>query len=93
MDIEKNLEASQEHKTKWRTFFLKELKKNTETTEQEPNKSLNWKEIISPEPFPFKGFPSKTKTKIAAISSHLKSQKKNWITKNKKYGAEFTIKE
>ena len=41
-------------------FFQKELKKNTETTEQEQNISLSSKEIISPEPFAFKGFPTNT---------------------------------
>ena len=33
-------------------FILKELKRNTETTEQEQNISLSSKEIKSPEPFP-----------------------------------------
>ena len=42
------------------SFFLKELKKNTETTAQEQNISLSSKEIISPEPFAFKGFPTNT---------------------------------
>ena len=32
-------------------FFLKELKRKTETTEQEQNISLSSKEIIFPEPF------------------------------------------
>ena len=77
---------------KMENFFSERIKKNTETTEQEANKSLNWKEIISPEPFPFKGFPSNTMTKIAVFISHLKSQK-NSITNNKKYDADFTIKE
>ena len=44
-------------------FFLKELKKNTETTEQEQNISLSPKEIISPEAFAFKNFPTNTMTK------------------------------
>ena len=41
-------------------FFLKEFKKNTEseTIEQEQNISLSSKEIISPEPLAFKGFPA-----------------------------------
>ena len=43
-------------------FFLKEFKKNIETTEQEQNVSLSSKEIISPEPIAFKGFPFLTKT-------------------------------
>ena len=47
-------------------FFLKEFKKNTETTEQEQNISLSSKEIISPEPFAFKGFPTNTMTKNPA---------------------------
>ena len=52
-------------------FFLKELKKkNTETTEQEQNISLSSKEIISPEPFAFKGFPTNTMTKNPASVSH-----------------------
>ena len=78
---------------KMENFFSERIKKNTETTEQEANKSLNWKEIMSAEPFPFKNFPSNTMTKITVFFSHLKSQKKNWITNNKKYDAEFTIKE
>ena len=43
-------------------FFLKEFLKNTEseTIEQEQNISLSSKEIISPEPFAFKGFPTNT---------------------------------
>ena len=55
-------------------FFQKELKKNTETTEQEQNISLSSKEIISPEPFAFKGvlFPTNTMTKNPASVSHLK---------------------
>ena len=56
-------------------FFLKELKKkNTETTEQEQNISLSSKEIISPEPLPFKGFPTNTMTKnpVSVSVSHLK---------------------
>ena len=57
-------------------FFSERIKKNNETTEQEANKSLNWKEIMSPEPFPFKNFPSNTMTKITVFFSHLKSQKK-----------------
>ena len=55
-------------------FFLKEFKKNTETTEQEQNISLSSKEIISPEPFAFKGFPTNTMTKnpVSVSVSHLK---------------------
>ena len=55
-------------------FFQKELKKNSETTEQEQNISLSSKEIISPEPFAFKGFPfpTNTMTKNPASVSHLK---------------------
>ena len=67
-------------------FFLKELKKkNTETKEQEQNISLSPEEIISPEPFAFKGFPTNTMTKNFCFTS--------WITNSKKYDAEFTIKE
>ena len=54
-------------------FFLKELKKNTETTEQEQNISLSSKEIISPEPFAFKGFPTHTMTKDPPSVSHPES--------------------
>ena len=55
-------------------FFLKEFKKNIETTEQEQNISLSSKEIISPEPIDFKGFPfpTNTMTKNPASVSHLK---------------------
>ena len=53
-------------KKKMHNFFLKELKKNTETTEQEQNISLSSKEIISPEPFAFNGFPINTMTKDPA---------------------------
>ena len=54
-------------------FFLKELKKkNTETTEQEQNISLSSKEIICPQPFTFKGFPTNTMTKIPALFHILK---------------------
>ena len=56
-------------------FFLKEFKKNTETTEQEQNISLSSKEIISPEPFAFKGFPTNTMTKDPASVSHPESPK------------------
>ena len=49
--------------------FLKELKKNTETTEQKQNKSLSSKETRSPEPFAFKGFPTNTMTKNQASVS------------------------
>ena len=69
-------------KRKWvGNFFLKEFKKNTETTEQEQDISLSSKEIISPEPFAFKGFPfpTNTMTKNPASVSHLKL-KTNWIT-------------
>ena len=69
-------------------FFLKEFKKNTETTEQEQNISLSSKEIISPEPFAFKGFPTNTMTKNPASVSHPA------CTNNKnKCDEEFTIKE
>ena len=57
-------------------FFLKEFLKNTEseTIEQEQNISLSSKEIISPEPFAFKGFPFPTNkmTKNPVSVSHLK---------------------
>ena len=60
-------------------FFQKELKKNTETTEQEQNISLSSKEIISPEPFAFKGypFPTNTMTKNPVSVPHLNSNKLN----------------
>ena len=51
-------------------FFLKEFKKNTETTEQEQNISLSSKEIIFPEPFAFKGFPTNTMTENPASVSN-----------------------
>ena len=72
-------------------FFLKEFKKNTETTEQEQNISLSSKEIISPEPLPFKGFPTNTMTKnpVSVSVSHLKLKQ----TSDKKYDTEFTITE
>ena len=69
-------------------FLLKEFKKkkNTETTEQEQNISLSSKEIISPEPFAFKGFPTNTMTKNPASVSHPA------CTNNKnKYDAKFTM--
>ena len=57
-------------------IFLKEFKKNTEseTIEQEQNISLSSKEIISPEPLAFKGFPTNTMTKnsVSVSVSHLK---------------------
>ena len=53
-------------------FFLKELSKNTENTEQEQNVHLNSKEIISPEPFAFKGFQTNAMTKNLASVSHFK---------------------
>ena len=57
-------------------FFLKEFLKNTEseTIEQEQNISLSSKEIISPEPLAFKGFPTNTMTKnsVSVSVSHLK---------------------
>ena len=53
-------------------FFVKEFKKNTETTEQEQNVSLDSKEIISPKPFAFKGFSTNTIAKNPASVSHLK---------------------
>ena len=52
-------------------FFLQELKKN-EATEAEQNISLNPKEVISPEPFAFKGLPTNTMTKNPASVSNLK---------------------
>ena len=54
-------------------FLLKELKKkekNTETTEQEQNISLSSKEIIFPEPFAFKGFPTNAMTENPASVSN-----------------------
>ena len=53
-------------------FFVKEFKKNTETTEQEQNVSLDSKEIISPKSFAFKGFSTNTIAKNPASVSHLK---------------------
>ena len=51
-------------------FFLKELKRKTETTEQEQNISLSSKEIIFPEPFAFKGFPTNTMTEnLASVAN------------------------
>ena len=60
-------------------FFLKEFKKNTETTEQEQNISLSSKEIISPEPLAFKGFPTNTMTKnpVSCLFHILNSNKLN----------------
>ena len=58
--IEKKLKACVKSAKENGSLFLKELKKNTETTEQEQNISLSSKEIISPEPFAFKGFPTNT---------------------------------
>ena len=60
-------------------FFLKELKRKTETTEQEQNISLSSKEIISPEPFAFKGFPfpTNTMTKTQPLFPILNSSKLN----------------
>ena len=54
-------------------FFLKELKRKTETTEQEQNISLSSKEIIFPEPFAFKGFPTNTMTENPASVSNPES--------------------
>ena len=56
MNIEKKLEACQMCQRFWIIFFLKEFRKNSETTEQEQNTNLNSKEMISFEPFAFKGF-------------------------------------
>ena len=53
-------------------FFVKEFKKNTETTEQEQNVSLDSKEIISPKSFAFKGFSTNIIAKNPASVSHLK---------------------
>ena len=54
--------------------FLKELKKKIlETTEPEQNISVSSKEIILPEPFLFKGFPTNTMTKNPASVSHPES--------------------
>ena len=50
--------------------FLKELKKNYGTTEQEQNISLNSKELIFPEPFAFKGFPTTAMTENPASVSN-----------------------
>ena len=56
MNIEKKLEACQMCQRIWIIFFLKEFRKNSETIEQEQNTNLNSKEMISFEPFAFKGF-------------------------------------
>ena len=62
-------------------FFLKEFLKNTEseTIEQEQNISLSSKEIISPEPLAFKGFPTNTMTKnpVSCLFHILNSNKLN----------------
>ena len=55
------------------SLFLKELKKNTENTEQEQNIILSQKEIIFPEPFAFKGFLTNTTTEKSASVSHPES--------------------
>ena len=60
-------------KKKMDNFFLKELKKNTETTEQEQNIILSSKEIIFPEPFAFKSFSTNTMTENPASVSHFES--------------------
>ena len=57
-------------------FFLKELKKknwNHWQIEQEQNISLSSKEIIFPEPFAFKGFPTNTMAEKPASVSHPES--------------------
>ena len=54
-------------------FSKRIKKKNTETTEQEQNISLSSEEIISPEPFAFKGISTKTMTKKPASVSHPES--------------------
>ena len=60
-------------KKKMDNFFLKELKKNTGTTALEQNTSLSSKEIIFPEPFAFKGFPTNTMTENPASVSNPES--------------------
>ena len=57
-------------KKKMDNFFLKEFKKNTGTTEQEQNIILSSKEIIFPEPFAFKGFPTNAMTENPASVSN-----------------------
>ena len=59
-----------EVKKKMDNFFLKELKKNTGTTELEQNRSLSSKEIIFPEPFAFKDFPTNAMTENPASVSN-----------------------
>ena len=72
--IEKKLEACvSKVQKKMDNFFLKELKKYTETTEQEQNISLSSKEIISPELLAFKSFPTNTMTKDPASVLHPES--------------------
>ena len=68
--IEKKLKACVKSAKENGSLFLKELKKNTETTEQEQNISLSSKEIIFPEPFAFKGFPTNTMTENPASVSN-----------------------
>ena len=60
-------------------FFLKGLKENTETTEQEQNVSLSSRETISTDPFAFKGFPfpTNTMTKTQSLFHILNSNKLN----------------
>ena len=48
-------------------------KKKTETTMKEQNISLSSKEIISSEPFAFKGFPNNAMNKHPASVSHAES--------------------
>ena len=59
---------------KMESFFLKELKKNTETTEKEQNIRLSSKEIIFPKPFAFKGFPTNTMTETQPMFQILNHQ-------------------
>ena len=60
-------------KKKMDNFFLKEFKKNTGTTEQEQNIILSSKEIIFPEPFAFKVFPTNTMTENPVFVSNPES--------------------
>ena len=69
--IEEKLEACvKSAKEKGQLFSKGIFKEKTETSEQEQNISFSSKEIISPEPFAFKGFPTNTMTKNPAFVSH-----------------------
>ena len=89
--IEKKLEACVKTKVqkKMDNFFLKEFKKEYRNhwTRAKYKLKISSKKIISPEPLAFKCFATTTMTQNPASVSHLA------CTNNKKYDAEFTIKE